>query len=52
MQEHYEEVEPKEAGDAAAGAGEASEGDDHEEDANGDDGSIEELVAVGGAASG
>lgn len=51
-EEHDEEVEPEEPGDAATGAEEAGEGDDHEEDAEGDGGALEEFLALGGGLAG
>lgn len=49
-EEHDEEVDPEEPGDAAAGADDSGDGDDHEEDAEGDDGLLEELLALGAGA--
>lgn len=43
--EHDEEVEPEEPGDAAAGADEAGEGDDHQENAEDDHRLLQKLLA-------
>jgi len=47
-EEHGAEVEPEEAGDAAASADETGDGDEHEEDAEDDDWLVEETLALGG----
>lgn len=48
-EEHDEEVDPEEPRDSAAGADEAGERDQHEENAENDDGLVQKLLALGAA---
>lgn len=46
-EEHHHQVDPQEPCNATPGADEAGQGHHHEEDSDGDDGSIQKLLAVG-----